>query len=103
MSESEQDASVLGKRARNGEGSPAKEEDPVPMVEDEDDEDVGPMPMPADTVGGGAKKKRKGEHNSLSQSRYLTLKQAQFCLMRSSILSIYRLQTGIIRVSCTEM
>ncbi|KAG6909126.1 hypothetical protein DXG01_001878 [Tephrocybe rancida] len=61
MSESEQDASILGKRSRNGEHEPserihAKPDQPV-EDDDEDDDDVGPMPMPADA--GGAKKKRK--------------------------------------------
>ena len=62
MSESDQDASVLGKRAHGG--SPQKPEDdvtPGPPEEDDDEDDVGPMPMPADaSSNGGARKKRKG-------------------------------------------
>ncbi|KAG5636191.1 hypothetical protein H0H81_008897 [Sphagnurus paluster] len=64
MSDSEQDASVLGKRVRPGENdSKGNGEDensrPVESIQedDDDDDDVGPMPMPADA--GGAKKKRK--------------------------------------------
>ncbi|KAG5729692.1 Peptidyl-prolyl cis-trans isomerase cyp15 [Termitomyces sp. T112] len=63
MSDSEQDASVLGKRLRNDNYEP--EVDTVPegvspdrhVENDDDDDDVGPMPMPDE--GGGAKKKRK--------------------------------------------
>ncbi|KIK07923.1 hypothetical protein K443DRAFT_85842 [Laccaria amethystina LaAM-08-1] len=51
------DASVLGKRLRNEDGTNNGEKtDPL---EDDDDDDVGPMPLPADAAGGGAKKKRK--------------------------------------------
>jgi len=64
MSDSEtQDASVLGKRARNNPGDNAAD-DSGPVTKkladeiDESDDDVGPMPVP---VGAGAvKKKRKG-------------------------------------------
>ncbi|KAI0823930.1 peptidyl-prolyl cis-trans isomerase [Trametes gibbosa] len=66
MSDSENDASVLGKRSRNGQDAeehPDKhetEERHVPMdADDDDDEDVGPMPMPVDAEGPVAKKKRK--------------------------------------------
>ncbi|KAI0259831.1 hypothetical protein BC834DRAFT_1045054 [Gloeopeniophorella convolvens] len=63
MSDSEQDASVLGKRARNGEAEPAEdtEMDPPPAVQDDDsDDDVGPMPMPEGAAAStAAKKKRK--------------------------------------------
>jgi peptidylprolyl isomerase domain and WD repeat-containing protein 1 len=62
MSDSEQDGSVLGKRSRNNQLSPPKQE-PVPTPEDagaDDDDDVGPMPMPADDKNGSIKKKRKG-------------------------------------------
>jgi len=59
---SDQDASVLGKRAHGG--SPQKPEDdiaPGPAEEDEDEDDIGPMPMPADASSNeGARKKRKG-------------------------------------------
>ena len=59
---SDQDASVLGKRAHDG--SPQKPEDdvtPGPVEEDDDDDDVGPMPLPADPSSiGGTRKKRKG-------------------------------------------
>jgi len=59
---SDQDASVLGKRAHGG--SPQKPEDdvaPGPAEEDDDEDDVGPMPLPADASSNeGARKKRKG-------------------------------------------
>jgi hypothetical protein len=62
LSPSDQDASVLGKRAH--EGSPQKPETDVTpgSVEEDDDEDsVGPMSMPADpSPVGGARKKREG-------------------------------------------
>lgn len=67
MSDSENDASVLGKRSRNGqeaEEHSAKEvqAQPDPMdAEDDSDDDVGPMPMPVDAAGPVAKKKRKGQ------------------------------------------
>lgn len=68
MSDTEQDASVLGKRTRTGErdpqGSGQNVEDPKPdepVDDDDDDDDVGPMPMPAEA--GGVKKKRKGVSN----------------------------------------
>lgn len=62
MSDAEQDASVLGKRLRNGEEDPQsngnESVNPAePIDEDDDDEEIGPMPMPADEV---VKKKRKG-------------------------------------------
>jgi hypothetical protein len=57
MSDSEQDASVLGKRARDVNESSGKEDLVVPAVEHEsDDDDVGPMPATNSAV----KKKRKG-------------------------------------------
>lgn len=67
MSDSENDASVLGKRSRNGqeaEEHSAKEVEaqPDPMdAEDDSEDDVGPMPMPVDAAGPVAKKKRKGQ------------------------------------------
>ena len=61
MSDSEQDASVLGKRTRNGEDSEQPPpEAPGHEMEDDSDEDVGPMPMPAGAEG-VTKKKRKGK------------------------------------------
>ncbi|RDB17983.1 Peptidyl-prolyl cis-trans isomerase cyp15 [Hypsizygus marmoreus] len=67
MSDSGQDASILGKRTRDKENeshgngnAQAPEDGPKPgepiEEDDDDDDDVGPMPMPAD---GGVKKKRK--------------------------------------------
>lgn len=64
MSDSEQDASILGKRSRNGQhdledDAVAKGTSPSqPLEGDDDDDDVGPMPMPSEATG--AKKKRKG-------------------------------------------
>jgi peptidylprolyl isomerase domain and WD repeat-containing protein 1 len=69
MTDSEQDASVLGKRGRVGQANDTETVD-VPMVDDEDD-DVGPMPMSADAANGGVKKKRKGAPRLLSD--YLLL------------------------------
>jgi len=68
MSDSEQDASVLGKRARNGPGTDNAEDTemkpPSAIDNDDDDEsddDVGPMPMPVGaSTSAGTKKKRKG-------------------------------------------
>jgi peptidylprolyl isomerase domain and WD repeat-containing protein 1 len=60
MSDSEQDASVLGKRPRNGDepqNNDSEDARPPPPIEDDDDDEVGPMPMQVD---GAVKKKRKG-------------------------------------------
>ncbi|KAI8994143.1 hypothetical protein BD414DRAFT_274653 [Trametes punicea] len=67
MSDNENDASVLGKRSRNGQDNAEQnvktedvEERPdQAMAEDDDDDDVGPLPMPASAEGHVAKKKRK--------------------------------------------
>ncbi|KAI0320530.1 peptidyl-prolyl cis-trans isomerase [Amylostereum chailletii] len=60
MSDAENDASVLGKRSRNGEAAPVDQEMGVPVQQDDDsDDDVGPMPMPDNVAEGVAKKKRK--------------------------------------------
>ncbi|KAF8231741.1 hypothetical protein L208DRAFT_1467638 [Tricholoma matsutake] len=60
MSDSQQDASILGKRPRNGDqpqtNGSADAELVAPVEEDDDDEEVGPMPMPVDEA---VKKKRK--------------------------------------------
>lgn len=64
MSDAENDNSVLGKRARNGQDAEeepeANESVKVDVAEDESDDDVGPMPMPAGAGNGAVKKKRKG-------------------------------------------
>ena len=67
MSDTEQDPSVLGKRARNGEDAkPDQVMDTTQDVEDDSDDDIGPMPMPAGAGdNGGVKKKRKGKSNNL--------------------------------------
>ncbi|KZP33693.1 hypothetical protein FIBSPDRAFT_916100 [Athelia psychrophila] len=62
--EPDQDASVLGKRARNGGQEPDQEMADAPPPadtpgDDDSDDDVGPMPMPAEAANGGTKKKRK--------------------------------------------
>lgn len=55
MADSETDASILGKREREGDGAPN-----IDGVDEDDDDDVGPMPMPVEETG-IVKKKRKGE------------------------------------------
>lgn len=66
MSDSEQDASILGKRARNVPGNDVADDadmNPPPATQDdeESDDDVGPMPIPEGaSVNAGTKKKRKG-------------------------------------------
>jgi peptidylprolyl isomerase domain and WD repeat-containing protein 1 len=68
MSDSEHDASILGKRARNGPDADISEDaemnPPSAIQEDEDesDDDVGPMPVPEGTPADNTvtKKKRKG-------------------------------------------
>ena len=64
MSDSEHDASILGKRARNGPGADISEDtDMKPAAaqdDDESDDDVGPMPMPEGADNAVTKKKRKG-------------------------------------------
>lgn len=80
MSDNENDASVLGKRSRNGQDAEDREDPQVKtedveerpdqaMDEDDDDDDVGPMPMPADAEVHVAKKKRKGERTMPLQPR----------------------------------
>ncbi|KAJ2986785.1 hypothetical protein NUW54_g9631 [Trametes sanguinea] len=72
MSDNENDASVLGKRSRNGSDAEDHEDPHVKtedvqegrdqaMDDDDDDDDVGPMPMAAEAEAHVAKKKRKGE------------------------------------------
>ena len=74
MSDSEQDASILGKRARNGPGTDVAEDadmNPPPTTQDdeESDDDVGPMPMPEGAqVSAGTKKKRKGAWRCIAHS-----------------------------------
>lgn len=59
MSDSENGATVLGKRERDGQnGTPAAD---ASTYDDQSDEDIGPMPMPSD-ANGIVKKKRKGEY-----------------------------------------
>ena len=66
MSDSENDATVLGKRTResqdNGNGD-VKDTHPDQMDADDSDDDVGPMPMPSGVEGQATKKKRKGALN----------------------------------------
>ncbi|KAI1793396.1 hypothetical protein LXA43DRAFT_241848 [Ganoderma leucocontextum] len=65
MSDSENDATVLGKRSRHGqhlENGTVEDVDKSREqmdVDDDDDDDVGPMPMPAGADGHVVKKKRK--------------------------------------------
>jgi peptidylprolyl isomerase domain and WD repeat-containing protein 1 len=66
MSDSEHDASILGKRARNGPEADISEDTemnppPAPQDDDESDDDVGPMPVPEGVPDSAVtKKKRKG-------------------------------------------
>jgi peptidylprolyl isomerase domain and WD repeat-containing protein 1 len=66
MSDSEHDASILGKRARNGPGAGIPEDtemNPPSATQDDDesDDDVGPMPLPEGAPDKAVtKKKRKG-------------------------------------------
>jgi peptidylprolyl isomerase domain and WD repeat-containing protein 1 len=66
MSDSEPDASTLGKRARNGPHADISEDAEMHPSSDDDesDDDVGPMPMPEGAADNAvAKKKRKGVLN----------------------------------------
>jgi peptidylprolyl isomerase domain and WD repeat-containing protein 1 len=69
MSDSEQDASVLGKRDRNGpevDIAQDAEMNPPSVAQDDDesDDDVGPMPVPEGASSNAVtKKKRKGAFN----------------------------------------
>ncbi len=67
MSDSEHDASILGKRTRNGPDADISEDaemDPPSAIQEDDgesDDDVGPMPMPESAADNAVtKKKRKG-------------------------------------------
>lgn len=79
MSDSENDATVLGKRPRHGKDV---EENGMAMdtdksreqmdADDDEDDDVGPMPMPFGADSHIVKKKRKGSsnvHSTLSIAR----------------------------------
>ena len=61
-SDIDEDASVLGKRARNVRSDDKHEDKPsgMPADDEDDDDDVGPMPMPQDDDPAVTKKKRKG-------------------------------------------
>lgn len=78
MSDSEQDASILGKRARNVPGADGVEDadmNPPPNTQDdeESDDDVGPMPMPEGAaVNTSTKKKRKGSWRSIARRTVLS-------------------------------
>ena len=78
MSDSDNDATVLGKRPRNGEqdGADPMEDHHEDAAGDSDD-DVGPMPMPAGPEGNGAKKKRKGVYLLIVVVAYATDSSAQ--------------------------
>lgn len=68
MSDSENEASVLGKRERDEQnGTPTAD---ASMYDDQSDEDIGPMPMPSD-ANGTMKKKRKGNYIVHSCSGYI--------------------------------
>lgn len=74
MSDSEHDASILGKRARNGPDGdiPEDAEMRLPSAtqedDDESDDDVGPMPMPEGAADNAVtKKKRKGVFRIITQ------------------------------------
>jgi peptidylprolyl isomerase domain and WD repeat-containing protein 1 len=59
MSDSETEATVLGKRERDERNvAPAPD---ASTYNDQSDEDIGPMPIPSDATG-AVKKKRKGGH-----------------------------------------
>ncbi len=68
MSDSEHDAPILGKRARNGPDADISEDvemNPSSAIQEDDDEsdddDVGPKPMPEGAADNAVtKKKRKG-------------------------------------------
>ncbi|EJF63476.1 hypothetical protein DICSQDRAFT_83176 [Dichomitus squalens LYAD-421 SS1] len=66
MSETEDNATMLGKRSRNGQDSDTgrledvkERQDQMDTGDDDDDDEVGPMPMPAAAEGRVVKKKRK--------------------------------------------
>ncbi|KIK38998.1 hypothetical protein CY34DRAFT_808818 [Suillus luteus UH-Slu-Lm8-n1] len=74
MSDTEQDATVLGKRGRNSDDDTGRMEDdeigPAPAADtdvnqDDSDDDVGPMPLPAGANGGSKRKRRVVPHEKL--------------------------------------
>lgn len=70
MSEPE-DASVLGKRGRDGDAAMSEGEDvgppapPPPGADEDSDDEVGPMPIPDTGATGARKKKRKGASSTM--------------------------------------
>ncbi len=87
MSDSEYDASVLGKRSRNGEDfvddTAEIERHDRMEADDDDDDDVGPMPMPAEAEVHAVKKKRKGGVGCSTLGEVHTLNGLQSFHMRS--------------------
>jgi len=59
MSDSENEATVLGKRERDEQNVTSAAD--APTYDDQSDEDIGPMPIPSD-ANETVKKKRKGEY-----------------------------------------
>ena len=94
------DASVLGKRLRNEDGTNNGEQ--TGPLEDDDDDDVGPMPLPADAAGGGAKKKRKGIQPESNNPHMMLIRlQFQSSRMNACISSISQTKINTTRASCT--
>ncbi len=106
-SEEKHDATVLGKRDRNGTKHDSASDSVEPAAkksateEESDDEDVGPMPLPAEAVT--TKKKRKGTHRDSARSeiRLLTYTH-QYFPMSGYTWSISPIPTNTINRLCTE-
>ena len=107
-SEEKHDATVLGKRDRNGTKHASASDSVEPAAkksateEESDDEDVGPMPLPAEAVI--AKKKRKGAHRNSVRSEIRLLTYArQYFPMSDYTWSISPIPTNTINRLCTEI
>lgn len=105
-SDEKHDATVLGKRDRNGakDGNASDSAEPaskkITIEEESDDEDVGPMPLPAEAVI--TKKKRKGTHRASTRAEIRLLTDArQYFPMSGYTWSTSPIPTNITNRSCT--
>lgn len=102
MSDTEENASSLGKRPRS-DNEPAENVSLAQNdAEESDDEDVGPMPMTGVEV---QKKRRKGACSRCLHRDWASnnVENGQFYPTSGFSSNIYPVRTNTTRVSCTEM
>lgn len=99
MSDSENEATVLGKRDRDEQNATLAAD--ASAYDDQSDEDVGPMPMPSD-ANTAVKKKRKGAYFMPTPVLDPSLNLNQSFHTKSYTSNIFQMQTNITSLSCTE-